>query len=214
MSQTDINEKDGLVFFLSGLFQYFVFSFSFCAFLCRTMSWNSASGLNMQITCGTAGLPPSSSALGQRFGGSSGLWATTTSPAWTSELRRSHRVKMLMFPFKLTFFPPFVVSARRVWTGDCTLRWRCPWKRIKASLSAGLIKSTISMLVYLLQITNWYVNTCFVNKMLTMTARLRCISLFNLGGVYGCRAEWAPLGVLEEAEGHPDQQLQRAIHAG
>lgn len=32
-------------------------------------------------------------------------------------------------------------------------------------------------------------------------------SIFNLGGVYGSRAEWTPHRVLKEAEGDPDQQL-------
>lgn len=93
-------------FLLSGSFQYFVFSFSLCARLCRTMSWNLAYGQNMQTTCGTAELPPLSSNLGQKFGGLSGLWATKTSPAWTSEIEEPTEIVNVfqsVLIFKLTW---------------------------------------------------------------------------------------------------------------
>lgn len=92
-----------------------------------------AYGQNMQNTCGTAELPPLSSTLGQKFGGSSGLWATKTSQAWTSEIEEPTEdvnVFQSVLIFNLTLFV-FVVSARKVWTRGCILHWRCQWKQIK-----------------------------------------------------------------------------------
>lgn len=60
----------------------------------------------------------------------------------------------------MTYFVP-VVPARKVWTGDCILHWRCQWKQRKDLLSAGLIRLTISTLAHLLQITNGCVNVIY-----------------------------------------------------